>query len=35
MGRAAADLLIRAIAGRVIEQRQVVLPTTLMRRDSA
>ena len=35
MGRAAADLLLRAIAGRVIEQRQVVLPTTLMRRDSA
>jgi DNA-binding LacI/PurR family transcriptional regulator len=35
MGRAAADLLIRAIKGNAIDQPHVVLPTTLMRRDSA
>jgi DNA-binding LacI/PurR family transcriptional regulator len=35
MGRAAADILIRAITGKVIEQRHIVLPTTLIRRDSA
>jgi DNA-binding LacI/PurR family transcriptional regulator len=35
MGRAAADLLIRAIKGNVIDQPHIVLPTTLMRRDSA
>lgn len=35
MGRAAAELLIRAIEGNVIEQHSFVLPTTLVRRDSA
>jgi DNA-binding LacI/PurR family transcriptional regulator len=35
MGRAAADLLIRAITGNPIKHHHLVLPTTLIRRDSA
>lgn len=35
MGRTAADLLIRAINGDLVDEPHVVLPTTLVRRDSA